>query len=93
MVFDTYLQSCDNCIHHKTDVCKTCTYYSRFYDKSLKETLSNDPIAFQCDNEKCKTRIVSSNHKLQDSPCGKCPTGIMKSLDFENNEFKEMDNK
>jgi hypothetical protein len=35
MVFDTYLQSCDRCIHENTDVCNKCVYYSRYYDKTL----------------------------------------------------------
>lgn len=54
----------------------------------VKEIVSNNHIAFQCDNEKCKTRIVSTSHIIQDSICGKCEIGKMKSVDFENTEFK-----
>ncbi len=49
-------------------------------------------IAFQCDNEKCKTRIVSCNPTIQDTKCERCSEGIMKSVDLENTEFKEKDN-
>jgi len=54
----------------------------------VKEVISNNHIAFQCDNDNCKTRIVSSNPKIQDSMCDKCINGKMKSVDFENTEFK-----
>ena len=53
--------------------------------------VSKNHIAFQCDNDNCKFRVVSLLHQIQDTICEKCKIGKMKSVDFENTEFKEKD--